>query len=254
MSLGAAGKTQISANTTAIADGDSIASYLVDAAGTLLTSTLNGAKQSLDVYAAGTYAEDSAHASGDLGLMSLAVRNDAGTPLAADGDYIPFTTDATGALRVAASFAGTITTNYEYAEDSASASGFIGAAVLGVRRDTTAATAGTTGDYSEFQTWSNGEMKVADIVNLANLQQVIAVGTTAVALPAAALALRKSVMIQMLGDKDLYIGSSTVTSSGATRGFKISKGGFVSVDAGPAQAIFGIASAAAQDVVVWEMS
>lgn len=49
--------------------------------------------------AAITHAEDAAHVSGDLGVMSLAVRNDAGTPLAADGDYIPLTTDATGALR-----------------------------------------------------------------------------------------------------------------------------------------------------------
>jgi hypothetical protein len=46
-----------------------------------------------------THVEDTPHTSGDTGLMPLAVRNDAGTALAADGDYIPFTTDATGALR-----------------------------------------------------------------------------------------------------------------------------------------------------------
>ncbi len=49
-----------------------------------------------------THAEDSVHTSGDIGVMSLAVRNDAGTPLAADGDYIPLTTDSTGALRTTA--------------------------------------------------------------------------------------------------------------------------------------------------------
>lgn len=47
-----------------------------------------------------TKAEDSVHVSGDSGIMSLAVRNDAGTALAADGDYIPFTTDSSGALYV----------------------------------------------------------------------------------------------------------------------------------------------------------
>lgn len=45
-------------------------------------------------------AEDSVHASGDQGIMPLAVRNDAGTALAADGDYIPFSTDSSGALYV----------------------------------------------------------------------------------------------------------------------------------------------------------
>lgn len=45
-------------------------------------------------------AEDSVHVSGDQGVMALAVRNDAGTALAADGDYIPFSMDANGALRV----------------------------------------------------------------------------------------------------------------------------------------------------------
>lgn len=49
-------------------------------------------------------AEDAAHVSGDTGVMVLAVRNDAGTVLAgATGDYIPFTTDATGAVRVTGS-------------------------------------------------------------------------------------------------------------------------------------------------------
>jgi hypothetical protein len=311
MSLSAAGKTKIEVNTGTVANGDSIAAYTADASGAFITSTLAGAKQSMDVYAAGTfaedsahtsgdlgmqslavrndagtalagadgdyipfstdangklwvnaavttlpgiYAEDSAHASGDLGMQVLAVRNDAGTPLAADGDYIPFTTDATGALRVAATFAGTVTVAYQYAEDSAAADGFIGAAVLGVRRDTTAATAGASGDYSELQTWSNGEMKVADIVNLSNLQQVISVGTSAVALPAAPLALRKSLMIQNLSSALLYVGSATVTSSGATRGIQIGKGGFITVDAGPAQAVYGIATAASSDVAIWELS
>lgn len=53
--------------------------------------------------------EDTPHVSGDVGAFVLAVRNDAGTPLADDGDYIPFTTDETGALRVNASFTGTFT-------------------------------------------------------------------------------------------------------------------------------------------------
>jgi hypothetical protein len=45
-------------------------------------------------------AEDAAHTTGDVGVMSLAVRNDAGTALAGTtGDYIPITTDAGGNVR-----------------------------------------------------------------------------------------------------------------------------------------------------------
>lgn len=50
---------------------------------------------------AGIYAEDSAHTSGDSGMLMLAVRNDSGAALAGtDGDYIPFTTDSNGNIRV----------------------------------------------------------------------------------------------------------------------------------------------------------
>jgi len=45
-------------------------------------------------------AEDAAHTSGDTGVLALAVRNDAGTALAGTTlDYIPLSTDSTGALR-----------------------------------------------------------------------------------------------------------------------------------------------------------
>lgn len=47
-------------------------------------------------------AEDSAHASGDVGVMSLAVRQDTLAALAANGDYIPLTTDSLGRLNVRA--------------------------------------------------------------------------------------------------------------------------------------------------------
>jgi hypothetical protein len=46
-------------------------------------------------------AEDAAHTTGDLGIMALGVRNDSGAVAAgSDGDYIPLSTDAAGALRV----------------------------------------------------------------------------------------------------------------------------------------------------------
>ena len=69
-----------------------------------ILTTIDTSLNSIETDIAGiTHAEDSVHTSGDLGVMSLAVRNDAGTPLAADGDYIPLTTDSSGALRTVTS-------------------------------------------------------------------------------------------------------------------------------------------------------
>lgn len=45
-------------------------------------------------------AEDALHASGDVGVMALAVRQDVATALAANNDYIPLTTAGTGGLWV----------------------------------------------------------------------------------------------------------------------------------------------------------
>lgn len=44
-------------------------------------------------------AEDVAHASGDVGVMALAVANEANTVFAADGDYVPLGTDREGSNR-----------------------------------------------------------------------------------------------------------------------------------------------------------
>lgn len=52
-------------------------------------------------------AEDAIHVSGDVGVMLLAVRNDAATPLAGDGDYIPLQVNAGNELRVIDSVART---------------------------------------------------------------------------------------------------------------------------------------------------
>lgn len=88
--------------------------------------------------------EDAAHSSGAAGVMALAVRNDAGTALAGtSGDYIPLTTDSTGALRVTGSSSGGGT---EYTEDAASASDPVGGAVILVRADTPATITSADGD------------------------------------------------------------------------------------------------------------
>ncbi len=277
MSQGVAGLTKIAVDTASIGDGASIAAYLVDSAGTLLTSTLVGGDQALDVNIVQsvlptgaatettlasvlselqgvTHAEDAAHVSGDLGVMGLAVRNDAGTSLvSADGDYSPLSLDASGNLRVSGSL--TVDEAGDYAEDSAHSSGDVGYFTLGVRNDNQATTmTSASGDYASFSVDDRGAMYVKDVAAKSNLQQVITVGTTAVALPAAPLADRSSMFVQMLSSGQLYVGSASVTNSGATRGLQIGNGGYINIEVGPGNLVYGVASAAGKDVLVWEFA
>lgn len=76
MGMQSLGKHKIAVDTASLGNGDSIASYLVDAAGNLLTSTLLSGKQRLDVMNPSDFAEDSIHNSGDYGQFVLAVRDD----------------------------------------------------------------------------------------------------------------------------------------------------------------------------------
>jgi len=269
-----AGKTKFTFDPADAASSDTVGSYLIDSAGNLITSTLVGADQSLDVNVTQsvlptgaatettlasllselqsiTHAEDSAHTSGQLGIMGLAVRNDAGTALAADGDYIPLTTNASGELRVAA----TIDMTGDYAEDSPHTSGDIGLFTLGVRNDNQATTVtGANADYSQFSVDDRGAMYTKQVYARSNLQQVITVGTTAVALPASPLANRSTMFVQMLSSGQLYLGSATVTNSGSTRGLQLGSGGFASLDVSPGNLVYGVANAAGKDVMVWEFA
>lgn len=102
-------------------------------------------------------AEDSVHASGDVGVMALAVRQDASAALAADGDYTPLQTNANGELKVAATFSEQAV----FAEDSAHVSGDSGKFVLAVRKDAAGSLVSTDGDYAPLQVDATGNLRVA---------------------------------------------------------------------------------------------
>jgi len=104
------------------------------------------------------YAEDAAHASGDRGNMCLAVRNDAGTALAATtGDYIPLTTDVDGKLWVTSAGASSGT----YVEDAAeTAGGGLSMAGAVVRAGKTGSTA-TAGDNATVNVTTEGGLWLA---------------------------------------------------------------------------------------------
>ena len=58
-----------------------------------------------------TKAEDAVHASGDIGVMSLGVANQAGTAFSADGDYTPIGVTTKGSVIIAPMAADTIVDN-----------------------------------------------------------------------------------------------------------------------------------------------
>ena len=68
----------------------------------VLNKVLNTSSDSIkvDVVSGSEYAEDSAHTSTDVGTFVLGVRQDAIAALGADGDYVPFQVNASGALYV----------------------------------------------------------------------------------------------------------------------------------------------------------
>jgi hypothetical protein len=145
-----------SANSMPVVIASDQSSLTVDDGGGSIT--VDGA---VNVTTNSEYAEDSAHVDGDTGQFVLAVQNNTLAALATDGDYAPLQVNSSGALYVDIGSAGVdVTTNYEYAEDSAHADTDIGAFVLGVRNDTLSALAGTSGDYAPLQVNSSGAIYV----------------------------------------------------------------------------------------------
>lgn len=154
--------------TVSLDQNDNVGSFLRSSDGTLLTHSTVGAKEALDVnLASGVYAEDSAHASGDIGMFALAVRNDTDAVLtSADGDYSPIAVDSAGRLKVVADFDTDF--DFVYAEDAAHNSGDLGAYVLAVRQDTLAASTSADGDYASFKTNSRGGLWTTPVGTVAD--------------------------------------------------------------------------------------
>jgi len=152
------------ANT--IADSDNVGAYVRSSDGTLVTSTTDGGKERLDVSTELGLAEDGAHVSGELGVLGLAVRSDAGGSLVdTDGDRTPLSIDDSGNLRVAATV--NVDAGSQYAEDSQHTNGDDGEFVLSIRMAdidgaNSAILAGSEGDYQGVFTNNKGEMYVTD--------------------------------------------------------------------------------------------
>jgi hypothetical protein len=101
-------------------------------------------------------AEDGAHTTGDVGVMSLAVRLDSAASFAdTDGDYAPLQLDSAGALRVTGGGGGT-----EYVVDAAAPAAPTGSAGLMERDDALSALTEVEGDWTNMRANANGALWV----------------------------------------------------------------------------------------------
>lgn len=198
-------------------------------------------------------AEDAPASSGDQGIQSLLVRQDTlASSTSADGDYGSFKSNNLGELYVkdTSVLAQLVAINgYYFAEDAAHVSGDKGIQSLAVRKDAQGSNVSADGDYSSLLTWSEGSLKVVDVANGSILQQQVSVTSTAAAVPASALANRKSILIQNTGAAKCWLGSATVTTSGATAGIEIPPGNFAELDCGPAVSVFMVKNGAGGNTV-----
>lgn len=123
--------------------------------------------------------EDAAHSSGATGAFVLVVRNDAATALAANGDYIPLTTNSAGALYT--TFSGTVTVDSEMPA---------AAALADNTANPTTTSVGTFPHWFDGVTWDRARGDSADglLVNLGTNNDVTVTGTVTIdsELPAAA--------------------------------------------------------------------
>jgi hypothetical protein len=116
------------------------------------------------LWIAGSQVEDLAHSSGDRGIAIFGVHQSSQADFGQDGDYVPFSIDDSGQLRVTGG--GT-----EFAEDVGHTTADAGRFVLSVRVDdvpegsNAAFLADTEGDYQAFLTDARGALWTADNFN-----------------------------------------------------------------------------------------
>lgn len=215
-----------------------------------------------------TFAEDSVHASGDLGMQILAVRRD--TPssfVSADGDYSPLMVNASGSLRVvnpfnntigaaigtnAAVIGGTDAGTIRALKVDATGQLFVVASDLDIRDLSHAQDSVKVGDGTDFLAINaDGSINVQTVEAGYSQWKVTkeTVTATAAQLVAAPLSNRLRVEVQNLGANDIFVKEN---STAVIDGLKIPKGSSweITLDAGAS--IHAIAGSGSSDVRVAE--
>ena len=270
------------------ADYSTVGSYLLDASNNVITSTLVGSDQALDVNVvatSGQFAEDTPHTSGDLGTHAMAVRQDTlASSTSADGDYGSLKATSTGELYVHDADAiallttidtdtGTIVTNtgtiagdttsidatltaLSKAEDSAHVSGDQGIMALAVRDDAGGSLVSADGDYTPLSINNSGELRVAgsfstSCPNSSIVNTATTVNNTATDLVGTDLANRQDVWVANRGNRPVFIGGSGVT---AANGYPLPRGSFMNICAGANIDLHGITASGTADVRILELA
>lgn len=227
-------------------DSANVGAFLRDAAGDLITSTLIGSKQALDVNVVGDgddgiFGEDDASTNGDKGQSILAVRQATlADSVGSDGDYAWFKLNARGALWTAP--VGTV------ADDAADTENPV---KVGSRAASGALSAVANGDRADLLSDLYRRVWINDSPNIGAAAAEVAVGTSETALPTSALAGRRRMIVQNVSSNPVYIGPTGVTTGS---GLMIQKGASLSLEIGQNVALFGIASASGQNVRVFELA
>ena len=150
----------------------------------ILNKVLNSAETGLqvDIVSGAEYAEDSAHTSADTGNFVLGVRNDTLAALGgADGDYVPFQMNASGALYVEVATLPASTSTIEVVGDAAENAAAAGNPVLiGGRYDSSARTLGN-GDVGAIALDADGAVQISDGGNTVTVDGTVDLGSTATA-------------------------------------------------------------------------
>ena len=239
----AAGSDNVGAFVRAGTDGD------------LISSTLIGSKEALDVNMvggadSGIFAEDSIHVSGDNGQFVLAVQTAAQGALGADGDYVPFQVDPEGRLRVIADIdliGDLVGDDVADSEDplKVGSRSVFGAVLGGIT---------TTGNKANLISDKYRRVRINDTA--AVLVKAAAQNfdfSTEVELTPTAIEGRLKTFVQNLSTaRDLYIGATGVLT---TTGFQIRRGSTWEFPLGPEVNLFAIGvDATAIDVRTLELA
>lgn len=236
-------------------DSDKVGSYLLSgddgtAIGHVSDSLKVNVTNTATVSTDNSHAEDAAHVSGDIGSFALAVRNDVqGSLVGTDGDYAPLQVDSAGRLRVISDIdlTGDLAGDDEVDSEDPLKVG---------SRSTNAALTGVSaaGDKANMISDLYRRILMNDSPNISVLATKVTVGATAVPLPAVALAGRRDIVLKNASSNPVWLGGAAVTTSGATEGVKLEKGGSYSARLGEFAIMYAIASGAGNDVEVMEIA
>lgn len=189
---------------------------------------------------------DAAFGASAYGFAMFGIRQDAsGSPVSADGDAHPLVFNDDGELKVAADLQSSV------ADDAADSGNPIKIGGRGLDQSSALSALSAANDRFDLVGDLYRRVFINDAPNIGASSATVTVGTTEVALPTTALAGRTRMIIQNRGTKGIHVGPTGVTTAS---GLGISKGGSLTLEIGEAVSLFGISSAAGQDVRVFELA